>query len=62
MCTSATVVPNSLYMSGSGPEVRPSAARVALITPLSDRMVIHAKVRTTMPVSIGAITAMSKRA
>jgi putative spermidine/putrescine transport system permease protein len=39
-----------------------AAISVALMTPLSDRIVIQAKVRTTMPVSIGAITAMRRSA
>ena len=56
------MVPNSLYISGSGFSIRPHCIRVVLMTPLSCRMVIQAKVRTTMPVSIGAMTAISTSA
>ena len=56
------MVPNSLYISGSGFSIRPHCMSVVLITPLSWRIVIQAKVRTTMPVSIGAITAISTSA
>ncbi len=56
------MVPNSLYISGSGFSIRPHCISVVLITPLSCRIVIQAKVRTTMPVSIGAITAISTSA
>ena len=56
------MVPNSLYISGSGFSITPHCIRVVLMTPLSCRIVIQANVRTTMPVSIGAITAISTSA
>ena len=49
---------NSLYISGSGFEIRPRPIRAWLIAPLSDSSAIQAKVRTTMPVSIGVNTAI----
>ena len=49
---------NSLYISGSGFEIRPKPASVWLITPLSDNSAIQAKVRTTTSVSIGVNTAI----
>ena len=56
------MVPSSLYIRCSGFSVTPREISIVLMTPLSCSSVIHAKVRTTMPVSIGAITAISSRA
>ena len=62
MCTRPITTPNSLYISGSGFSARPSHCSVMLMTPRSPSTVIQAKVRTTMPVSSGAITAISSSA
>lgn len=55
-------MPVSVYISLSGWLITPSDIRVWLTTPLSESSVIQAKVRTTMPVSIGASTAISSSA
>lgn len=35
ICTSPTTTPNTLYMSGSGSEIRPVRSRMPLMMPLS---------------------------